>query len=211
MRDVLGAIGIKAVNQTGYNTQFGIALNTKLKPQEIVPVGGHLLMADTSAATTPADSTQTQVEQLKTDFNINEEGLDMVFFATPDAPPLPVYEPAIIVSAASSPVRKMAYGVCEFATSTNSPVDDMRDKTDLFPQDYMADFLHKKFTDKLGRGASPDVLNQLVDWQASLSVKVLRAPQHGKIVGAGSDSSVPEAYLPDEGFTGKDRVDLLVQ
>ena len=138
----------------------------------------------------------------------------MVFLALPDAAPLPLYEtPSVLAAAApqaptAPTVRRMTYGVCDFMPQRES---NSRDDDYVFgslnPNVYMMDLLSAWMQDKLSDpcgGCSQSEWDWLDVWEKSLKVTVLRSPSHGAII-AGN------AYLPNKGYVGKDRVDIRVE
>jgi hypothetical protein len=123
----------------------------------------------------------------------------MVFFATPDAAPAPVYAPVTVAAASAS--QAQTYGVCQFVP--NPTVGGI----ELEPATYLTKLLPKDFLDRLYlNDLSQEQWDWYGNWLDTLSVKVLNAPQHGKMVGYRLES-----YSPNDGFTGKDSLDLLVQ
>ena len=141
----------------------------------------------------------------------------MMFFAMQDMPPAPMVETMQVAKApsvtASSSVRKMTYGTCKFVYAYNVDRPEVLSVRALDLVGPMTYFLSPKIQKTLGtRMAAPggdidwDWFN---NWRDSFTITVLRKPQHGKMV----DSKVVETilYLPNKGYLGKDRIDLLVE
>jgi hypothetical protein len=156
-----------------------------------------------------SDNTQGIVEQLKVDFGLETEDIDMVFFVAPDAAPQPVYQAEVVADASSASVkssiaRKMTYGVCDLSVTNE-------DKT-LRTVPYMKRFLSKDMQLTLSLPSGAHLRQEAVDWleQAdSFAKTVLLAPKHGKLVNFENDPYIQ--YLPEKGYIGKDRIDLLVE
>jgi VCBS repeat-containing protein len=156
---------------------------------------------------------------ISSDFSLNAEGVDMVFLAVPDTAPLPVMDATVVVAAAVSPaeiaapsVRRMTYGVCQFVPQNDTPMDAAQEFSAymLTPRRYMNYSLSQRIQDNLAVNA---LLQSDIDWYdqwfGSLKVSVLTPPSHGKFVNVATDLSYQ--YLPNRGYTGQDRVDLLVE
>lgn len=166
-----------------------------------------LLLAD--EAQLASDITPDVVEQLKADFGLETEDIDMVFFVAPDAAPQPVYQAEVVADASSASVpaaavRKMTYGVCDLSVADE-------DKT-LRTVPYMKHFLSKDMQLTLSLPSGAHLRQEAVDWleQAdSFAKTVLLAPKHGKLVNFENDPYIQ--YLPEKGYIGKDRIDLLVE
>jgi hypothetical protein len=203
MSEVLKAIGITTKTAKDYNTQFGISLN-KRSPQEVVPAGVHLLMADTSTAITP-ESTQAQLNQLQADFNIQPGEVNMLIMDMPGVPP---QQAPIIMAQAAQPSTKELYGtvgVC-YLTSKVNQIDPEKDKEGYYvisPQ-ALADNL---LSSEPPTDAAAAALNSL-DYH-NAEVTVLQPPKHGSLsqdLSPGKDVS----YYPNSGYVGNDKVIFLV-
>ncbi|MDR3054846.1 MAG: hypothetical protein LBU53_05520 [Zoogloeaceae bacterium] len=163
----------------------------------------------------PPDS-QSFMETWQTDFELDMEGLNMVFFAMPDMPPEPVVETMQVAKAssatASSSVRKMTYGICDLSYATEEDWQE-RDSSvnSLAPTSYMNKFLSPKLQNALdaGVGAASMDWQWYGKWTESFKITLLRAPQHGKFVNMKNDPY--GEYLPNRGYYGKDRIDLLIE
>ena len=156
----------------------------------------------------------------------------MLFLVLPDATPLPLYEtPSVLVAAAQnqtqvsqalakSTVRSMTYGVCELVPQNNWDFyDDMEYDQLVFlgagqylmQSVYMVDFLSAPLRDKLRQKHGSSIFQSewdwFSDWVDSFKVTELHAPNHGMFINNGSSST----YLPNKGYVGKDRLDILVE
>jgi hypothetical protein len=155
------------------------------------------------------DNTQGIVEQLKVDFGLETEDIDMVFFVAPDAAPQPVYQAEVVADASSASVpatavRKMTYGVCDLSVANRGST--------LRTVPNMMDFLSKDMQLMLSLPSGAHLSQEAVDWleQAdSFAKTVLLAPKHGELVNLENDPYIQ--YLPEKGYIGKDRIDLLVE
>ena len=145
----------------------------------------------------------------------------MLFLALPDVAPLPMYETSSVLLAAApqaqSPkittrqaVRSMVYGVCTFPIQHNMDYADHIDRGagwSLSPSDYMRDFLSVSMQDKIFNSCEvcyPSEQDWFWEWRNSFKITVLRSPSHGAII-------AENAYLPNKGYVGKDRVDIRVE
>ena len=139
----------------------------------------------------------------------------MIFFAMPDVPPVPVIETMQVAKApsatASSSVKKMTYGVCELFYATEDDRHEISDSSvnSLDPTSYMNKFLPPELQDALGANSASVDWQWYGKWTNSFKITLLRAPQHGKFMNMQNDPY--SQYLPDKGYYGKDRVDLLVE
>jgi hypothetical protein len=168
-----------------------------------------------------ASNPQLAVEQLQADFDLDTEGLDMVFFALPDAAPQPVYQSASVVVVAPATVpdelRKRTYGVCKLIVANERPSEHLQDSSvnSVYPSlsAIMQEFLPKDVQLQLslpaGAHIDQDVDDWYLDWQESLKTSIVRAPQHGEYVVI--DDRYHEHYLPEKGYVGKDRIDMLIE
>ena len=138
----------------------------------------------------------------------------MFFFELPDAVPQEIYQSHMVVAANASTssskatVRKMTYGVCELFYPYDGDLSENSYIRALGPNGYMTYFLSPKIQrilDTPGAGAGGIDWDWYDRWEDSFSITVLRQPQHGKVV---VDN---KGYLPDKGYFGKDRIDLLVE
>lgn len=183
-----------------------VLLLNKRAPVEIVSAP-KLLLADEGHQA--SDNAQDVLEHLKSDFDLETEDVGMVFFVVPDAAPEPVYQAAVVADASSasvksSTVRKMTYGVCDLSVTNE-------DNT-LRTVPYMERFLSKDMQLTLSLPSGAHLRQEAVDWleQAdSFAKTVLLAPKHGKLVNFENDPYIQ--YLPEKGYIGKDRIDLLVE
>jgi hypothetical protein len=202
----LCGLGIHSSNHAGYNTQIGFVLNQQ-QPIEIASTSK--LMADDEQILTDS---QSLMATLQTDFELDMEGLDMLFLAMPDAMPVPVVETMLIAKAptatASSPsVRKMTYGVCKLFYAYNDAFPEKSSVSALNVDSFMINSLSPELQKKMSQRMSPEMGSDWVlEWLNSFKITVLRTPQHGKMVGKENNQ-----YLPDKGYLGKDRIDLLVE
>jgi hypothetical protein len=211
MSEMLSALGIHSSNKAGYNTQFGLVLNQQ-NPVEIGPPTQRLLASEEQVLLDSPSLAST----LQADFELDMEGLDMVFFVMPDAAPVQVVETVLAAKAptttASSKVRKMTYGICNlfYANEGNLPPYN---PVGIVP--FMIDFLSpeiQKALDTRFPGGGPGVdWDWYAEWENSLKVTILRAPKHGKVNHIDGTGYPSYTYLPDEGYLGKDRLDLLVE
>lgn len=146
----------------------------------------------------------------------------MVFVAIPDAVPQVVYQASQIIavndvsSSAQAAVKQMTYGVCQLAYPTEREVDATRDNsvnTFNYTSQLMVTFLSKRikdaFQDVDGGFVPQDISDWVANWESSFKYTVLHQPEHGKFVNMKNDPY--GEYLPDLGYLGKDRIDLLVE
>jgi hypothetical protein len=139
----------------------------------------------------------------------------MFFLAFPDTLPQVIIDQqsTVIVAdaSASSPksaVRKMTFGVCELLYATEDDQDEISNRNPLSPSRHMIEFLPKEIRNLLGPGTLSfvDIGGlDLMEWDNSFQITLLRAPEHGKFVNGYGE------YLPNRDYIGKDRVDLLVE
>ncbi|MCL2020838.1 MAG: hypothetical protein FWG81_01725 [Betaproteobacteria bacterium] len=143
--------------------------------------------------------------------------------ALPDAAPLPMYEtPSVQVatvpqaqtskSTSASAIRRMNYGVCQL-TFDYDYARSQGEGIALGLLSYMTDFLSASMQEKLsaeGGGAYyQSEWEWFWEWEESLKITVLRAPSNGTIIVM--EDRGDATYLPNKGYIGKDRVDLLVE
>ncbi|MDR3351459.1 MAG: hypothetical protein LBO00_00245 [Zoogloeaceae bacterium] len=135
------------------------------------------------------------------------EGLDMVFFVMPDAAPAPMVETVLVAkaptsAAASSKVRKMTYGKCVLyrAIEGDEELDPAFNLLGIYPS--MAYALESLGETTPTPGPYTDGASET--WEDSFVLTVLREPKHGKL-------EYLNWYVPDKGYLGKDRFDILVK
>jgi hypothetical protein len=146
------------------------------------------------------------VDVLQTGFELDMEGLDMVFFAMPDMPPVPVVETMQVAKApsatASLRVRKMTFGICALyrTTEKDGTLDPTLNLLGIYPS--MAGALESLGEITPTPGAYTDGAEET--WEDSFVLTVLREPKHGEL-------KYLSQYVPDKGYLGKDRFDILVE
>ncbi len=195
MRALLGDIGLKAVNQGDYNNRFGITL-MKRDAKRIGEAGSLLLAEQSSFAM--SSGREALSAALKADFNIQAGDIDMLFMDLPNTEPFSLNNMENVAAATTPALHGTRYGVCEF--------QEKGKQIPLFYSQYMEDFLPKKFLDGVS-GPSGDGLDRLGEWRMGIKVKVIRNPDHGKMV---SEDGGDPWYAPNPNFVGKDRVEVLV-
>ena len=148
---------------------------------------------------------------------LNTEGLDMVYFTPPEAPPALVYQATAStaqMSLQTDQVRRVEYGVCRSvrAIETNGALDKRRaEANSLTPTMYAIDLLSASKRRELGAvGGSASVgWDWYNKWEKSLKVSILRAPAHANLGDAKQNINLP--VTPNSNFLGKDRADVLVE
>jgi hypothetical protein len=122
----------------------------------------------------------------------------MMFIAPPDAAPALVKDAASAIK--QTPSTTPIYGVCAFANNTAVMGNEMS------PSRFLLDLLPKEFIERLKiNDLSQNEWDWLGRWYEQVTVNVLSGPQHGKI-----DSNASLAYYAEQGYEGKDRMEVLV-
>jgi hypothetical protein len=137
-----------------------------------------------------------------------KEGIDMFLFAVVDPLPVPVYEVAQITQA-NTKERFRVYGECNLVSIRHAGFDP--DNYFRFSP-YMAEFLSKDVRER--ELSQPSVMSDAEwewsqKWSDGFTTQVLKQPTHGKLVI--DNKGMVSGYLPDVGYVGKDRIELLVR
>ncbi len=143
----------------------------------------------------------------------------MAFIAIPDVASQVVTQEQVIVakppSSSGVKIRKKAFGICELFYATEDEISENDDSSvnSLHPATYMDDFLPAEMQNLLySRGSGGIDWEWYGEWSESFTVTVFKQPSHGKFVNLRNDPKLLDLqYLPDRGYFGKDRVDVLVE
>jgi hypothetical protein len=162
-------------------------------------------MADTSTSIT-TESTQTQREQLQTDFNIQPGEVDMLIMDMPNVPsqaaPVLMQIAAVTQNTPNKSDSESLYGsmgVCAVSPSLEKmgigSGTSLTNGLSLYPQGTALRRL-------------PEAANDVALQKAAkfASVQILQQPKHGVIVSKDGDFY----FVPDKGYVGNDKVVFLV-
>jgi hypothetical protein len=101
-------------------------------------------------------------------------------------------------------------GICEFARANTDP-DSSPSALYMAYANYLQDILPKDLSGvDAGKARTADQLAWFENWANTIRVVVIRTPQHGRMVLDDRMYQTLPSYVPDNGFVGKDRVDVLV-
>ena len=206
--ELIDVVGLKATNQDGYNSKFGIVFN-KHSAIPIAP-GAARLVADESGLTKVAAIEPELVHDLKNDFETQDSELDMFFITLPNVEPLALNEIIPVVAKKSDANHLRTDGICAFKWANTEAVN--RSAMYMAYADYMLDFLPQDFVENKikTKGISSVNLKWLREWDNSLVIKVTVPPKHGDMLIDDRMDEAHPSYSPHKGYVGKDRVEVLV-
>jgi predicted chitinase len=200
LNTMLSALGIHAWQSEGYNTKFGLALNS----QTPVSITGSKNLEAAGVLPLNDDAQNPALQTLVDDFNVNLEELDMLLF---DA--LPQEAPVVIVAQAKTQTRSDGlYGVVGSCVAVAR--SEYNEYLDIeYPREIpltVGDDAMRLF-DFRGEYDLFDSAELLIKATESDAMTVIEYPKHGVL----EEKLGGLVYKPDQNYIGKDQAIFTVE